>query len=185
MDAGKAWDGVQTFHTGKSVHNQRIERLWLDMKHSVTVHFSNLFRELESDGILNVECEMHLLALHYVFIPKINHSLSNFQRTWNNHPLRTEKNQTPLQLWTEGFYKSLESGILEATAVETEDEDDTIDPSDVETNNNVVVPNIQFEIQEEHQQYLIDNFNPLNDEYEDNGKTMFRNVLLYLESLEV
>ena len=26
--------------------------------------------------------------------------------TWNNHPLRTEKNSSPLQLWTEGFYKS-------------------------------------------------------------------------------
>lgn len=41
---------------------------------------------------------MHLFALHYVFMPRINHALEEFVRQYNNHPVRTERNLTPLQL---------------------------------------------------------------------------------------
>ena len=35
--------------------------------------------------------------------------------TGNNHPLRTKNNSSPLQLWTEGFYKY--SDLMNSTNV--------------------------------------------------------------------
>ena len=39
--------------TGRSTHNQRIERLWRDV-HRAIIHFQDTFRELESEEILDV-----------------------------------------------------------------------------------------------------------------------------------
>jgi hypothetical protein len=61
--------------TGSSVHNQRVERLWRDLNVAVTRVFASLFYQMENNGILNRDNQKHLLALHYVFIPKINATL--------------------------------------------------------------------------------------------------------------
>ncbi len=88
--------------TGSSVHNQRIERLWRDMHKSVTVLFYKLFYYLEHHDLLDPLNELHLWALHYVFVPRINHSLEEFVRSWNNHPIRTAGHKSPQQLFTAG-----------------------------------------------------------------------------------
>lgn len=86
---------------GASVHNQRIERFWRDMWHGVTVVFYNLFYFLENANVLDCDNERHIWALHYVFLPRINANLKKFQQQWNNHGLRTEHYQTPLQLFVQ------------------------------------------------------------------------------------
>ena len=84
--------------TGSSVHNQRIERLWRDMHKSVTI----LFYFLEHHDLLDHLNEHHLWALHYTFVPQINHSLLEFVNSWNNHPIRTAAHKSPQQLFTAG-----------------------------------------------------------------------------------
>ena len=88
--------------TGSSVHNQRIERLWRDMHRSVTILFYKLFYYMEHHGLLDPLNEYHLWALHYVFVPRINHCLKEFVRSWNNHPIRTAGHKSPQQLFTAG-----------------------------------------------------------------------------------
>ncbi|XP_039870712.1 uncharacterized protein LOC120723360 [Simochromis diagramma] len=85
--------------TGRSVHNQRIERMWRDVYEHALDLFYQLFTSLEHQGTLNPDSEIHLYALHRVFRPHIQSNLDSFQDAWNSHGLRTERNQSPQQLW--------------------------------------------------------------------------------------
>ena len=57
---------------GSSVHNQRIERLWLDVKRLVVVRFQAIFYFMEEEGMFDTLDELHLFVLHLEFIPMIS-----------------------------------------------------------------------------------------------------------------
>ena len=88
---------------GRSVHNQRIERLWRDLYSGCICFFYNFFYFLEDIGILDICDPLDLYALHFIFLPVIQTQLDVFKEGWANHGLRTEKNRTPLQLWVLGL----------------------------------------------------------------------------------
>ena len=94
--------------TGRSVHNQRIERLWRDLFSGCTSLFYNLFYHMEESGILNASNECHLAALHFVYEQRINQSLEIFTAGHNRAPISTEKNQSPEQLWINGMVRKPE-----------------------------------------------------------------------------
>lgn len=58
---------------------------------------------MEQQGILDVGNEVHLWALHLVFLPRINKALDIFTNTWNNHKLSTQGGKTPYQLYVRGM----------------------------------------------------------------------------------
>lgn len=95
--------GRGSFITGRSVHNQRIERLWRDVFSSCLSHLYSMFYCLEDEGLLDPLDEVDLFSLHFVFIPRINQQLDSFSAAYCRHKLRTEHNQTPLQLWIRGL----------------------------------------------------------------------------------
>ena len=47
--------------------------------------------------------ELHLFVLHLVFISTINKALIELTADWNNHPLSSENNFSPMQLWHLGL----------------------------------------------------------------------------------
>lgn len=108
--------GINHHITGKSVHNQRIERLWRDVHNQVTEVFYKMFYKLEDEGKLNIYDENHLSALHFVFVPEINKRLTEFQSAWNKHGIRTANNKTPEQLWMEG---ALENANKDLSAIKS------------------------------------------------------------------
>jgi hypothetical protein len=92
---------------GSSVHNQRIERLWRNVWDNVVNVYHSLFSYMEAMpndcpkglGILDIDNLSHMWALHYIYMPRINMDLTNFQKQWNDHSLRTENHSSPNQLF--------------------------------------------------------------------------------------
>ena len=54
---------------------------------------------MENNNVLNVDNELHTFCLHFIYLKQINHTMHMFMDAWNNHPLSTENNLTPIQLW--------------------------------------------------------------------------------------
>lgn len=99
---------------GRSVHNQRIERLWVDLWNGCINVYYDLFYFLERNGLLDRDNEVHIFVLHYVYMPRLKHNIQQFVDQWNNHQMRTENQFSPLQLFVK---KSLELYGTTNTAV--------------------------------------------------------------------
>ena len=67
--------GRDSMITGKSTHNQRIERLWRDVFEGVLSYFYNLFYFMEDHDCLDPLNLIHISALHFVFLSEINRKL--------------------------------------------------------------------------------------------------------------
>ena len=105
-------DQRSSYINGRSVHNTRIERLWRDVRCKVCDKYINLFNHMESFGILNIDEEVHLAALHYVFGPRLAIDLNDWKNAHNNHSVRTEGYKTPIQMWHSGSIRNVGSNLM-------------------------------------------------------------------------
>ena len=54
-------------------------------------------------GMICCDDDLNLFILHYIYLPRINHTINIFIDSWNNHPVRTMKNWSPRKIWTNGM----------------------------------------------------------------------------------
>ena len=134
--------------TGQSTRNQRIERLWRDVFQNCLHVYYNLFYMLEDGGVLDVDNPIYLHALQYVYVPRINHTLSSFREAWNNHGLTSAGNQTPLQMWSSGMllnvHRQQYPAVQEIFA--TPEQDSTTSLSDTESPSPTSTPRVLAQI---------------------------------------
>ena len=100
--------------TGKSTHNQRIERLWRDLYTACISFFYYFFYFLEDVDLLDPDNTIDLYVLHYVFLPVIQKQVDTFREAWACHSLRTERNRSPRQLWMLGLHEAATQDQQEA-----------------------------------------------------------------------
>ena len=77
---------------GKSVHNQRVERMWRDIYQGVLGLFHDIFSHMENLNILDPDSDIDIFCLHHVYLPRINCQLQCWRESWIKHPIRSEHN---------------------------------------------------------------------------------------------
>ena len=169
--------------TGRSVHNQRIERLWLEVKMKVVLYYRSIFQFLEERNLLDPLSEIHLFVLHYVYCPPINRSLEELTNSWNNHPLRTMQNCSPRQLWHSGLIAAANSDYAAIHSILDNSEDwndygiDWDGPlADLDADNDVEVPESAINLNAAQQHCLQVSIDPLSDDG-NHGVTMYMSAL--------
>ncbi|KAJ9091560.1 hypothetical protein QFC21_007185 [Naganishia friedmannii] len=101
------------FLQGKSTQNQRIERLWGDVRRCVVDKYRLIFFELEKVKRLNSNNALHLFCLHFVYLPMINNTIRMWVDSWNNHSMSTPGlgSMTPLGQWYMGLIQARQNGF--------------------------------------------------------------------------
>ncbi|XP_029978761.1 uncharacterized protein LOC115411007 [Sphaeramia orbicularis] len=173
--------GLNSVITGVSVHNQRIERLWAELNRVVTRHFANIFSFMEEHGLLDSLNELHLFCLHYIYLPRIEQAVTEFMNQWNNHGLSTQGGQTPLQLWHTGVINNIGihpavNGIFDVDNYYGIDEEGPL--PELQTNNNVIIPDIDVAINETTMNSI--RVNPLENDG-NHGINLFSSLINFLQ----
>ena len=171
--------------TGCSTHNQRIERLWVDVHRSVTLMYYRLFYFLEQHSLLDPLNERDLFALHYIYIPRLNQALKVFQEGWNHHGIRTASHLSPEQLFVQGALQLQSADLVALDFFHNVGDDygDSIeDPMLSFETESVVVPEGQFTLDQTQLGQLQASINPLEGS-DNHGIDLYISVVEYLRSL--
>ncbi|KAJ7263636.1 hypothetical protein B0H12DRAFT_1012203 [Mycena haematopus] len=105
--------GRGSYIFGRSVHNIRIERLWVDWTTGVGKKWYTFFNQLELSYGLCSDNLAHLWLLHHLFLATLNQDAVEWAEAWNSHKLTMEgqKKQTPREMFTFGLLEQGPRGI--------------------------------------------------------------------------
>ena len=138
---------------------------------------------LEIQSLLDLLNEVHLFALSYIYLPRINRALNVFREGWNHHRIRTAHNRLPHQLFVSGMLQLHSSGNTALDFFSAVDNTYGIDFSDalsLPEENAVVVPQSQLVIPDATLQILKDQIDPLanSDNY---GIELYEQTVAFIE----
>ncbi|KAF8325298.1 hypothetical protein F5887DRAFT_889403 [Amanita rubescens] len=94
---------------GRSVHNIRIERLWVEVGRIIIAKWKPFFRALEEEHGLRVDSAAHLWLLHHLFLANVNDDIQRWTAQWNSHVMRLkgQRNQAPRDMFMIGLARRM------------------------------------------------------------------------------
>ena len=115
---------------------------------------------MEGNNFLDSLNDLHLYVLHLIFLPSINNALRELLEDWNNHPLISEHNFSPYQLWRLGLNSYQISNPEEFNELSKNDQEsfgvDYEGPLPSEEDHDVIVPKINFPLTHDQIQCLLE-----------------------------
>ncbi len=157
-------------------HNQRVERLWRDIYEGVLGLYYRLFYFMEDQHILNPLNDIHLAALHHVFLPKINNQLEVWKQAWSTHRIRTTRS-SPLRMWVAGQLQNPMGIELTIDEIDNYGADGNIDDSTEDNERPIFYPP-SFVVPEACQ-HILDNEAPAT------GSSTNFGIDIYLSALNI
>ncbi|KAL0067937.1 hypothetical protein AAF712_005106 [Marasmius tenuissimus] len=79
--------GRGSYLWGRSVHNTRIERLWVDVRINVSSTWDDRFTDLELNFGLEYQNVHHKWLLQHLFLDVINEEMTFWYHSWNQHKI--------------------------------------------------------------------------------------------------
>ncbi|KAF8337808.1 hypothetical protein F5887DRAFT_890337 [Amanita rubescens] len=94
---------------GRSVHNIRIERLWVEVGRTIVAKWKPFFKSLEEFHGLRVDSAAHLWLIHHLFLHNLNNNIEEWAEDWNSHVMRLkgQKNRAPRDMFLSGLRERL------------------------------------------------------------------------------
>ncbi|PPQ97082.1 hypothetical protein CVT26_001047 [Gymnopilus dilepis] len=94
---------------GRSVHNTRIERLWVDVTQGFGKKWKEFFLDLEMQCGLDPQDPMHIWLLHHLFLDALNRDATVWAEAWNSHIMKIDgqPNRSPRDMF---FFSMMENG---------------------------------------------------------------------------
>jgi hypothetical protein len=99
----------------RSVHNTRIERLWVEFTQGVGAKWKLFFLELEEFYGLDPDLPAHIWLLHWLFLDEINHDVEEWTAAWNSHKmsLPDDQERSPRDMFIFGMLEHGPRGLQE------------------------------------------------------------------------
>ncbi|KZT60080.1 hypothetical protein CALCODRAFT_429931 [Calocera cornea HHB12733] len=114
---------------GNSVHNTRIERMWVDVNNSFAEKWAEFFHSLECNHGLNPLNQDHIWLIQWLFLDDINDDAVSFQNSWNYHTLSLDgRNQRPAELFLAGCLQHGARGLDQDPQIHSRPPLDTTSP---------------------------------------------------------
>ena len=110
----------------RSVHNIRIERLWVEVKRIIVTKWKPFFEGLEAHHGLRVDSAAHIWLLHHLFLETLNNNIQEWAEHWNAHGMRLkrEKDKVPRDMFILGMRRRVvdDAAVRQEEAVEDVEE---------------------------------------------------------------
>ena len=155
--------GTGSIITGSSVHNQRIERTWRDVRRIVVRHYQNLFYYLEGNELLDPCSDLDLFSLHHVYIPRVNRALEESLGSITTTPFEPNINTLLCSCFLPLTNAAFEPSIVDWNNYGVEEEGPIPDP-DIDTDDIVVVSPSRISLDSTQLQELNIRVQPLTED---------------------